>query len=157
MPSKSNAQALLDLSDPAHAEKRTPDFWTESEVWGRLTKNKLPPWKRDITATNKSSTASILSFVNKYWALEAEERKDFLQGSAGRAGKGKKGKKGKVKIDMPDNDTAGRAAFNSWLQGAWKTWSINDVILGELTELGADPWSYMEDEGTAIVRQQFTL
>lgn len=151
MPSKSNAQALLDLSDPAHRDKGLPDMWTESEVWGKLTKNKLPPWKKDVTPTNRSVTAAIVSFVNKYWSLEGDERKDFLQGNVGRGAKGKNKKKGKGKVDMPDNDGAGRDAFNVWVKAEWRTWALNDTVLGELKDVGGDPWSVMEDEGTAVV------
>lgn len=152
MPCKSNAQALLDLSDPALLQKKVPDVWGVSEVWMTLTKNKLPPWRKDDTPLSKSVNTAILSFVNKYWALDdAEARKNFWKGKVPARRRGKKNK-GKV-VEVPDNDAAGRQAYNLWVQTEWKKWAINDVILGELKEQAADPWSVMEEEGNSTVSE----
>lgn len=147
MPCKSNAQALLDISDPALVDKKVPDVWVDSEVWAGLTKNKLPPWRKDDTPLSKSVNTAILSFVNKYWSVEGTEaRKNFWKGTVPK----KRGNKGKV-VDVPDNDAAGRQAYNLWVQTEWKKWAINDVILGELKPNAADPWSVMEEEGNSNV------
>lgn len=169
MPSHSNAQALLELSDPALRGDGVPDVWADSEVWAKLTENVQPPWRWELTAIVTSIAAAVHAFALKFWALaKGEVRTGFMRGTVDATGKVKskrgkargagKGKgKGKQKqkeqehVEVPDNDAAGRDSFNAWVKKYWQKWNLKDVVLKELRGGGSDPWSYMEDHNTNIV------
>lgn len=161
MPSTSNAQALLELSDPALIGGKTqfPDVWANCEAWQKLTNNTVPPWRWEIIGIITSAATAVQAFVVKFWALAmGDEQNSFMKGKGVR-GKGKKtrgkGKgKSKAAADVPDNDTAGRDAFCTWVKAEWPKWEMKDKVLKELREGSSDPWSHMEETNTDVVSLQ---
>ncbi|KAF7964787.1 hypothetical protein HWV62_2906 [Athelia sp. TMB] len=131
MPTASNGQAVLDLSDPA-LRPAVPDIWTESTTWFDITQKSLPPWLRsEDDGVGSGIVPPVVSFVNKYWATPQDERRDFL------SGKGTNG----------DNDQLGRKVYDRWLQKAWETWEIKKILREALEADGSDPWSIIEETG----------
>lgn len=128
----SNAQALLELSDPAlqATGPRVPDMWTESAQWQDITNHEAPPWRWERAGLVVGIAAATSAFANKYWATGKNQRDDFMKGNG------------------HDNDSEGRDALNQWVKKRWPAFRIKEAVLEELQEGNADPWSYMESRNT---------